>query len=167
MLKINVYTIWIGPYHLDFSMELKGSKNCRISFNFRISQGLHFKLDNTETEFIPVQPKIEGTRLTYTMETLVCLIAIQIGQKTEPSNYVYHVCIEQKATLTKGLLGDFPEVRGVKKDCIKWVNIPGQPELPRFNEKIAFYEIYSSSVHFNFWRVLPGFVDPTEPRYEL
>jgi hypothetical protein len=67
------------------------------------------------------------------------LITIKIGQKTEPSNYVYHVCIDQKETLTKGLLGNFPEVKGVKKDCIKWVNIPGQPELPRFNDKIAFY----------------------------
>jgi hypothetical protein len=53
ILKINVYTIWIGPYHLDFNMELKGYNNCRISFNFRISQGLHLKLDNIQTEFIP------------------------------------------------------------------------------------------------------------------
>jgi hypothetical protein len=49
VLKFNLYTIWIGPFHLDFIMDLKGGSNCRISFNFRISQGLHFKLENTET----------------------------------------------------------------------------------------------------------------------
>lgn len=84
MLKINLYTIWIGPYHLDFIMELKGGKNCRISFNFRISQGLHFKLDNTETEFIPLQPKIQGTRLTYTMEAIVHTILLRSAKRQNP-----------------------------------------------------------------------------------
>ena len=29
--------------------------------------------------------------------------------------------------------------------------------LPKFDKNIAFYEIYSSSLHLTFFRVLPGF----------
>jgi hypothetical protein len=42
----------------------------------------------------------------------------------------------------------------------------GHSELPHFNEKIPYYKVYSSSMHFTFWRVEPGHTDPSEPRYE-
>jgi len=37
--------------------------------------------------------------------------------------------------------------------------------LPKFDKKIAFYEIYASSLHLTFWKVLPGLYDVEEPRY--
>lgn len=80
-LRLNIYTIWIGPYHIDFLMELKGSSTCRINFNFRISQGLELKLENTYTEMIPIQPKVEGTRLTFTMEAIVLTILSRLAKK--------------------------------------------------------------------------------------
>ena len=66
-LRINLYTIWTGPYHLDFSLPLKNSTNCRVSFNLKISQGIHFKLQNTLTEMLPVTPKREGQTFTFTL----------------------------------------------------------------------------------------------------
>ena len=42
----------------------------------------------------------------------------------------------------------------------------GHSELPNFNEKIAYYQLYSSTMHFTFWRVEPGIIDPNEPRYQ-
>ena len=44
MLKFNMYTIWMGPFHLDFLLDLNSYNPCRISFNFRISQGVHLRL---------------------------------------------------------------------------------------------------------------------------
>jgi hypothetical protein len=48
----------------------------------------------------------------------------------------------------------------VPKDKILWKEETGQElPLPKFDKKIAFYEIYSSSLHLTFFRVLPGLED--------
>ena len=73
-LKINFHTIWAGPFHQDFLMDLQVGKSCRVSFNCRISQGIHMKLSNTLTQFIPSDTIINGTRLTFTMEAIVCFM---------------------------------------------------------------------------------------------
>jgi len=43
-LKINMFTIWTGPSHLDFKMELPKAKLCRLSLDFKISQRCHLKI---------------------------------------------------------------------------------------------------------------------------
>jgi hypothetical protein len=68
---MNMFTLWIGPYHLDFKLELEKSRNCRISFNFKISQGIHFKIDNTFTEMIPITPKFVEDSFAFKMEAIV------------------------------------------------------------------------------------------------
>jgi hypothetical protein len=56
-LKINLFNIWVGPYHLDFKLELEKCPTTRISFNFKISQGIQLKIDNVLTEMIPNETK--------------------------------------------------------------------------------------------------------------
>lgn len=52
-LKMNLYSLWTGPYHLDFQLEMEKCKTARISFNFKLSQGVHLTFENLETEMIP------------------------------------------------------------------------------------------------------------------
>jgi hypothetical protein len=52
-LKMNMFTLWTGPYHQDFALRTIKPGNCRISFNFKISQGIHMKISNTYTEMLP------------------------------------------------------------------------------------------------------------------
>jgi hypothetical protein len=70
-LKINMYVLWVGPYHLDFRLELPKAHNCRISLNFKISQGLHLTIDNLSTEMVPLEPKFIEDRFTFTIEAVV------------------------------------------------------------------------------------------------
>lgn len=52
-LKLNMFSLWNGPYHLDFPFpSLKGG-NGRISFNFKISQGIHIRIANNYTQIMP------------------------------------------------------------------------------------------------------------------
>jgi hypothetical protein len=46
-LKMNMFTLWTGPYHQDFALKIGKSGNCRISFNAKISQGVHLTISNT------------------------------------------------------------------------------------------------------------------------
>ena len=39
--------------------------------------------------------------------------------------------------------------------------------MPQFDEKIAYYELYASSIHFNFWTIVPRLTDHSEPKYQL
>ena len=48
-LRINLYVLWTGPYHIDFNMPLKEAKEARISLNAKISQGVMMKIQNIET----------------------------------------------------------------------------------------------------------------------
>lgn len=70
-LRINLFTIWTGPYHLDFSLPLPESAATRISLNFKISQSIHFSLINTRTQLLPNDPKFLEDRLTYSLEAIV------------------------------------------------------------------------------------------------
>jgi len=70
------------------------------------------------------------------------------------------VIIDDKEGTSKGLFGDFPAARNVKKDSIQWKQMEGHEPLPHFNEKIPYYQIYSSSMQFTFWKVEPGIIDP-------
>lgn len=72
-LRMNMYVLWVGPYHLDFHFDLPKAPNCRISLNFKISQGLHLTIDNLSTELIPLEPKFLEDRFTYTIEAVVNL----------------------------------------------------------------------------------------------
>lgn len=59
-LKMNMFTLWVGPYHQDFKLDTVNGRNCRISFNFKMSQGIHIKLANTFTQMIPGQEVLPG-----------------------------------------------------------------------------------------------------------
>lgn len=52
-LKLNMFSLWNGPYHLEFALPLNDA-NCRISFNFKISQGIHIRIVNTYTQITPL-----------------------------------------------------------------------------------------------------------------
>jgi hypothetical protein len=45
---------------LDFKLGLEKNKLCRVSFNFKISQGVHLKLQNTFTDMRLTEPRREG-----------------------------------------------------------------------------------------------------------
>lgn len=66
-----MFVLWVGPYHLDFKMELPKSPNCRISLNFKISQGIHLTIDNLATEMVPIEQKFMEDRFTYSIEAIV------------------------------------------------------------------------------------------------
>ncbi len=42
-LKLNLYKLAIGPYHMDFSINLKNDKLSRVSFNLKIAQLIKIK----------------------------------------------------------------------------------------------------------------------------
>jgi hypothetical protein len=70
-LKMNMFMLWTGPYHLDFKLETVKAGNCRISFNFKISQGIHIKITNPYTEMAPLQEVFAGERFAYSIEAIV------------------------------------------------------------------------------------------------
>lgn len=80
-LRINMYIIWTGPYHLDFKLPIKDCKTCRVSFNFKMSQGITVKIQNTSTEMLPNQPKTEGQRFTYTLSAIVFVCLCRLDKK--------------------------------------------------------------------------------------
>ena len=45
-LKVNLFLIWRGPYHINLPIEMKESAEARVSFNFKISQSVHFEIEN-------------------------------------------------------------------------------------------------------------------------
>lgn len=44
-LKINMYLISVGPYHLDFEIPMNATNKPRISFDFKISQVVNIRID--------------------------------------------------------------------------------------------------------------------------
>jgi hypothetical protein len=52
-LKLNMFTLWNGPYHLDFALPPIKGGNWRVSFNFKISQGIHIRIANAYTQVMP------------------------------------------------------------------------------------------------------------------
>lgn len=44
-LKINMYLISVGPYHLDFEIPMNAANKPRISFDFKISQVVNIRID--------------------------------------------------------------------------------------------------------------------------
>lgn len=59
-INVNLFQIWRGPYHINLPLELPDSKDARISFNFKISQGVHIQIDNLSTSMLPKTRKNEG-----------------------------------------------------------------------------------------------------------
>ena len=45
-ISVNLYLIWRGPYHINLPMSLPDSVDNRVSFNFKISQGVHIQIEN-------------------------------------------------------------------------------------------------------------------------
>lgn len=79
----------------------------------------------------------------------------------EPAPYAYHLCVVEKAGGTKK---DQFETQMVENSQLLWEEAKAKDlPLPSFERKIAFYEIYASSLHFTFWQVRGG----GEPRYEM
>lgn len=66
-----MFVLWVGPYHLDFKMELPKSPSCRVSLNFKISQGIHLTIDNLATEMVPIEQKFMEDMFTYSIEAIV------------------------------------------------------------------------------------------------
>ena len=52
-LKINMYLLATGPYHLDFGIPLPDAPNTRISFDLRISQEVKMRIKVNEAELTP------------------------------------------------------------------------------------------------------------------
>lgn len=84
---MNVFSLWVGPYHIDFKIPLKGAQNSRISFNFKISQGVHLKIINTETEMLPLQPHFNDERFTFSLQSVVphCLSRSASNSRKSPA----------------------------------------------------------------------------------
>lgn len=72
-LKINLYLIWRGPYHISLPFSLDGSKEARISFNFKISQSVHLLIENIETAMMPDTKKDSKELYTFWMEPIVMI----------------------------------------------------------------------------------------------
>jgi len=72
-LRINMYVIWTGPYHLDFKMELPKAKLCRISLDFKISQNIHLKIQNLMTELKPIEKVFLNDRFTFFISATVTM----------------------------------------------------------------------------------------------
>jgi hypothetical protein len=49
-LKINMYLICVGPYHLDFEIPMNIPSRPRISFDFKISQVANMRIETESAE---------------------------------------------------------------------------------------------------------------------
>lgn len=70
-LKINLYLIWRGPYHINLPLSLPDSSEARIAFNFKISQSVHLVIENTETVMLPNTKKDSKELYTFWIEPIV------------------------------------------------------------------------------------------------
>jgi len=78
----------------------------------------------------------------------------------EPSSNAYHVCIKDLQTDTsipRDSTKDIRQTINAHNFKIVWLAELGKElPLPKFDREIAYYEIYSSSLHLIFWKVILG-----------
>lgn len=70
-LTVNLFQIWRGPYHLNLPLCLPDSPDTRVSFNFKISQGVHIQIDTIETQMLPITKKDSRELYTFWIEPIV------------------------------------------------------------------------------------------------
>lgn len=79
-----MYTIWTGPYHLDFKFDLPEDKFCRLQLNFKVSQGCHLKIENLITEIQPAEKVFPSELFTFCAEAIVSIDKRRLGNKWTP-----------------------------------------------------------------------------------
>jgi hypothetical protein len=81
VLKLNLFTLWTGPYHLDFQLALPNSPQCRLSLNFKISQGISLAIRTLKAQLLPSEGKGLQERFTMSAEAIVRVLISRLGSK--------------------------------------------------------------------------------------
>jgi hypothetical protein len=72
-LRINMYLICVGPYHLNFEIPMGTPSPPRISFDFMVSQVVHMRIDTLETQIYNMK-EVLGEEYAFSLKTLVTML---------------------------------------------------------------------------------------------
>ncbi len=73
-LEINMYLIWNGPSRIDLQLDSPHTKKKRVSFVFKISQEIHFKIENLSTTLLRKEPNFADDCFTFWIQPIVFFV---------------------------------------------------------------------------------------------